>query len=443
MDLHPGTPYEVRCPLHRSIPFDESERAVIDHPYFQRLRAISQLGFAHLVYPGATHTRFSHALGVMHLAGRIFDRISAGSPHLFATEFDPETLAYCRRIVRLAGLLHDLGHLPFSHAFEPLLPAVEKLELPRKWFSRMDGNRQARHEDYSVAIVRALAADSQALFSEEEAQDISALIHDEVLPTPRLTGGNAGQSLYPLLKQIISGEIDADRMDYLRRDAHFAGVTYGNFDLDRLIQGLSCIPTTDGIALALDYNALFTYENYLMARFHMAMQVYFHQTLLPFDYFLHQAVKEGEIVIPLDGGLESVLDAREDVVLSKLYSARDKRWCSRIVRRRPAARLYRLDGDWDEGKKRRILEALIREGIDPIFIREERRLSNLGAGGEPDVPPIMVVESVLGVQRPRPLHEVSRLLKQYNQPFLIERLYCDPEQLESAVAVLHRELQAE
>jgi len=434
--------YEVRCPVHRSIPFNARELKLIDHPLFQRLRAISQLGFAHLVYPGATHTRFSHALGVMHLAGRIYDRITGGAPALFAGAFTPRALAYGRQIVRFAGLLHDLGHLPFSHAFEPLLPKRETLPLPREWYRDTDFGERARHEDLSVAMARALAEGPGALLTAEEAQDACALIHGGVRPTERLQalGGAPSRDPYPLLKQIISGEIDADRMDYLPRDAHFAGVTYGFFDLHRLIEGLSCVETERGLVMALDQDAVFTYENFLMARFHMAMQVYYHKTLLPFEHYLERAVREGEIGIPFDGSVESVLAAREDVVMDMLYQARHRKWSSRIVNRSPAARLYRGDEHDGAAVVERILDALREAGITPIHIRAERRVSNLDAEGAEGAAPIFVVEDVLGRERRTPLIHVSELLRHYNRTFVIERIYCDPEDQARAREVLRRAL---
>ncbi|MCH7814032.1 MAG: HD domain-containing protein, partial [Planctomycetes bacterium] len=125
----PALPYEVRCPLHGSIAFTELERKIIDHPYLQRLRAISQLGFAERVFPGATHTRFSHSLGVMHLAGRIFEQVLSTAWQLLAQSFTAKELVYIWKIIRLAGLLHDLGHPPFSHSFEPLLPPQYSFDL--------------------------------------------------------------------------------------------------------------------------------------------------------------------------------------------------------------------------------------------------------------------------------------------------------------------------
>lgn len=435
-------PFEIRCPMHGSIPFNERERAIIDHPTYQRLRFISQLGFSSLVYPGATHTRFSHGLGVMHLAGRIFDQIISTSPEVMEGLRNKEDRNYCRQVIRLAGLLHDVGHSPFSHAFEPLLPRRSFLPLPLDWYREPNPEAQATHEDYSVALIHALAETPGGPLDPQEARDIAALVHSEILPSPGLSGMGKGGGLnvFPLMKNIISGEIDADRMDYLPRDAHFAGVAYGYFDLQRLVSALSCVSTEGGLGMALEQNALYTYENFLMTRFHMAMQVYLHKTVLLFDHFLHRAVNSGEIECGLENDLENnldkFLDAREDTIMAKLHAARHKTWSGRIVERRHFSRLMQMPDNTTEAERERILDALANEGIETIHIREERRLSTLGTELESDGFPIQVREERLGRASLKPLHEVSVLLERYNQVFVIENLYCPPEDYSHGIEVL-------
>jgi hypothetical protein len=430
MDAPPAA-YEIRCPVHGTIPFSARELQVINHPLVQRLRCVSQLGLASLVFPGATHTRFNHSLGVMHLAGRVFDQIApslglsggpAGEPH-----------SYWRTVVRLAGLLHDVGHPPFSHTFEPLLPNKGRLPLPREWYRHLDPAARASHEDFSVAAIHALAQQSPPLLTLAEARDICALIDDGIVPTERLSRHAGRSSIYPVLKQIISGEIDADRMDYLPRDAHFAGVTYGHFDIERLIHALSSVETPHGRVMSLDHGALYTYENFLMARFHMAMQVYFHKTLLAFEYYLTQAVQDREIEFAIDGSVESLLNAREDVVTAKLYEARHRPWSARIVNRQPMRRLLELHEPRYQERREAILARLQEAEIKVVRLREQRRLSTLGLEG---VIPVYVEETDLGRTRIQPLHEVSGLLVRYNQLFTIENVYCDQADYPRAVQAL-------
>ena len=141
-------PFEIRDPIHGFIELDDWEREIVNHPVFQRLRRIRQLGLTDMVYPGATHSRFEHSLGVMHVATRMFEAIVDRRRDFLraAYKYDDAGLARDKRILRLAALLHDVGHAPFSHGGEGLMPEIEK-------------DRQFGHEQYSAAIVANLMRD--------------------------------------------------------------------------------------------------------------------------------------------------------------------------------------------------------------------------------------------------------------------------------------------
>ncbi|HEX7927284.1 MAG TPA: HD domain-containing protein, partial [bacterium] len=193
--------YEIRCPVHGTVTFSPRELRVINHPLVQRLRCVSQLGLASLVFPGATHTRFNHSLGVMHLAGRVFDQIAPSLELPGGAAGEAHT--YWRTVVRMAGLLHDVGHPPFSHTFEAILPTKGRLPLPRDWYRHLEPTARATHEDFSVAAVHHLSQGPEALLTSEEARDICALIDDAIAPSDRMAKPPGGPSIYPVLKQII------------------------------------------------------------------------------------------------------------------------------------------------------------------------------------------------------------------------------------------------
>jgi HD superfamily phosphohydrolase len=238
----------IRDPVHGFIRADPLEAALINSRPVQRLRFIHQLGFAFLVFPGAEHSRFSHALGAMHLAGRVYDALGSKSDGLLP----PGPRSRERRLVRAAALLHDLGHAPFSHSAEERFEAgLDHEEMTR----RLLGSRE---------IGELFARWGEGIATGDVA---------------RLLAGGEG-ALEKLLGQIVSGELDIDKMDYLLRDGLFCGVRYGSYDLERLLDTMLPLadPETGHWGIGVEEGGVHALEALVMARYYMFTQVYFNVT---------------------------------------------------------------------------------------------------------------------------------------------------------------------
>ena len=269
------------------------ELRVVDSPPFQRLRHIRQLALSNLVYPGAMHTRFEHSLGVMELAGRVFDVVTRDDNlhdevrKQFSDELTPENKAFWRRNLRFAALCHDLGHPPFSHAGEDL--------LPEGW---------TMHDSVSVALTikdggmlevwRGMAG--RRPDAEEVAQ--IAVGFDTDIWKPLEKSPEGGPWLQVLSKIITDAAFGVDRMDYLLRDAYYTGVSNGVFDYRQLTEALRLLPTikdsgeeSGELSLGLVRNGLHSAEAMAVARYLMYRQVYYHRTRRIYDFHLKQFLK--------------------------------------------------------------------------------------------------------------------------------------------------------
>jgi HD superfamily phosphohydrolase len=231
----------IRDPLWDTIRLDATAVRIVDSPSFQRLRYIRQLGLAHLVYPGATHTRFDHALGVYHLAQQAL-RLLQNTPSF--KEISPEDV----RVIPYAALLHDIGHYPYSHALEELEP------------ERIPGDHEALVGHFlSDPVVQ------------------SALGADSIIGVEDLVRGKSANPLQGL----VSGSLDLDKIDYLRRDARFCGVPYGDVDVDRLLHSLLVVadPITGKLEVGVHEKGVASLESLLFAKYQMFRNVYWHHAV--------------------------------------------------------------------------------------------------------------------------------------------------------------------
>lgn len=267
--------YEFRDPIFGFIKLDEWELDLVNHPVFQRLRRINQLGFTNMVYPGANHTRFEHSLGVMHIATRMFENIVERSRELLLKEFGFKDAGFDRdkKIVRLAALLHDVGHTPFSHAGEDVMP---EREFEKKY----------KHEHYSAALIKILMKDVI------ENHNLNQNFHIKAEEIANLIEGSPACGRTLIWKDLISSQLDADRSDYLLRDSHHLGVNYGKYDLNRLLVTLKFIklPEESAARLVFENGGIHAVEALIIARYMMFNQVYFQHTRRAYDFHYSKAL---------------------------------------------------------------------------------------------------------------------------------------------------------
>jgi len=304
--------HEIRDSIHVFIRLSSDERKVLDSPPFQRLRHIHQLALTYLVYPGATHKRFDHSLGVIELAGRAYDvvteNINSEVKEMLPDISDPLKRVYWRSALRMAGLCHDLGHLPFSHA-------AEKELLPAGW----------SHEKLTADIIRSEMM--QPIWDEMK------LKPDDIVKLalgPKEATDLKFSRWETILSEIIVGDaFGVDRMDYLLRDSHHIGVPYGRFDHYRLIDTLRILPqappdktgSPKELFLGVDAGGIHSAEALMLARYFMFSQVYFHPVRRIYDIHLKDFLKETltEGMFPTD--ISQLLLITDNEETAKLFAA--------------------------------------------------------------------------------------------------------------------------
>ncbi|MEG0867350.1 MAG: HD domain-containing protein [Hafnia sp.] len=317
----------IMDPVHGSIQIFDHEMKIINHELFQRLRFINQNDVLSLVFPGATHTRFAHSIGAMHLSQRIWDgiinqnaryRVIKRAP----TRAEEEALLYLNQCVRIAILMHDCGHGAFSHQLEHT-PGVKEILSNRKVFEKLwrgvDFSQwypqipvEICHEHYSVRAAHKILSDEiddegiclSDVISIMETTEISVSQRFKescTLASVFFTGHRDwkeedGESniepMISFLRCFISCEFDADKGDYMLRDALFAGVGYGNYDLDAMVNNLSTSDDGDWFGLVVNRKGLGALEDFVHSRFQMYRQVYNHKTSNGFELTLQMAIDE-------------------------------------------------------------------------------------------------------------------------------------------------------
>lgn len=280
---------EIADPIHKFIRFTDLEKKIIDSVVFQRLRRIKQLAGAHLVYPAAQHSRFEHSLGTMHVAG-------LAGEHLFSIgAIEKESI----QELRVASLLHDIGHGPFSHLFEEVL--------------KVTGNKN--HETIGAEII-----------CKTELGDILSGFGYSPKTISEISFGN---SKVKFKNEIISGSLSADLMDYLPRDGFFTGVEYGRVDYNRIINSFR---VTENECLALDISSFYSFESMMISRFEMFRAVYFHKTVRSAEVMLLHSILLSSKALNLSRlSLNDYLKLTDDSILWMISSSQNNKIAKEMI----------------------------------------------------------------------------------------------------------------
>jgi uncharacterized protein len=431
---------EIRDPIHGTLELSDGEVAVLDSRAYQRLRAIKQLGFSEFSFPGATHNRYLHSIGVAHLAGQAFD-------HIFRKwHFTrPEVNDRLRAVVRLAALLHDIGHGPLSHTTEEVMPKAAALNIrayqnlrrdlsfsPAK---ERDGNtdRQANHEDYTIKFITdsSLTETLRRCFPDLTPLHIACLV-DKTLAAPDDFFVDGGLDFRTILSQIVSSELDVDRLDYLERDAYFCGTNYGRVELNWLLANLAAHVVGNQVHLALNRRALYTFDDFLLARHHMHLMVYFHHKSIIYEELLNRYLTSPDCTFQLPADIEAYIGCTDYALYQHLETVHNP-WARRIADRKPYRMLFELHSSSATERPLKMKTALENSGIEVIHSSSQARLSKYHtASPEERAFTIYVVDEYDRQSDPFPLEEGTQIFARYEEIRSIDRLYVPPEKYNEA-----------
>lgn len=420
---------EVRDVIHGPIELYPWEMAIVDSLAFQRLRNIKQLGFSEFAYPCAVHNRYVHSIGACHLAGTAFREVF--KKHTFSSQ---ETFLHFYYLARASALLHDIGHGPFSHAVEHAMPPVSKLGLPDR--VAKDPKRQASHEDYTLKII--LDSSLTPILEKQYSRFGITPWHLACVMNLSLKEKDGffqdkSVNFRKVLHQIISSEMDADRMDYLQRDSYFTGVSYGKFDANWLLTNLGVYVESKIAHLALSEKALYTFEDFLLSRYHMFLMVYLHHKSVCYEKMMEFYLHSPNCSFRVAENVEDYIRCDDSVVYEHLRRDEQKNdWAERILHRRH----YKLAVEWrepiDQGKTKKAQEykSRLKAKNIPFFeVSSGKGLSNYVRPNlsslEPDENTIFVetVDGLSGEVAHRPVEQLTDLFRKYAEEKNIYRIY--------------------
>jgi hypothetical protein len=343
--------------------------------------------------------------------------------------------------VRIAALCHDLGHAPFSHCTEFAMPPLRALGItaydPARVAARLDAT--ASHEDYTIAVLtRSSLTGAIAEHFGFDGRHIAALVSREVEPPDDLFV-DGGQDYRRILSQLISSELDVDRLDYLVRDSYFSGARYGEIDVNWILSNLEWHVDPEGqVSLALDHRAIYAFDDFMIARYHMFVMVYFHHKSVVYEEMLKRHFTSPACGYSFPVDVEDYLPV-DDVHLHSWLRSTDEPWARRIVERRPYRRALELHGSAEEVGVSDVLARLADAGIDTLVAGSTGKLSRYNVIGQKreGAPRIYVIDRAPGRdERATALEDATRVFERYQDERHIARVYVAEDRVDEAQRIV-------
>lgn len=323
----------IRVPVWGHIPLDDALRKTISHPTFLRLKGIKQLSFAHYVFPGATHTRFEHSIGVYHLTKLILQRLLTNP---LTQSLQRKTFAFDEtscRLILASSLLHDIGHYPHAHLVENVAITSQN-DVVFKDHQDLTTERMFESREGFGSLAEILEREWKL-----DAREVATMVTGKKKMT---------------FSKLISGTLDPDKMDYLMRDAHHCSVPYGNIDIERLIE--SFVPDAPRKRFAITSKGVAPFESLMFAKYAMMRNVYWHHTVRAISAMLKRFMQDAldeEQLSPIDAQTifyrnsdERILDDLLDALPKPLFASAEL--LVAILERRPYKRAITIPANPDE-----------------------------------------------------------------------------------------------
>jgi hypothetical protein len=433
---------EIRDPVHGTIRLNKAEAAIIESQEFQRLRAIKQLGFAEFSFPGATHNRFLHSIGVCHLAGAAFDSIFSHRPLK-----NPQRLMQFKNVVRAAALLHDVGHGPLSHTTEDVMPLLSELNISAYRFRKSEPGqlsissseepKRASHEDYTIKYI----TDSPLTEIIKKHYDgftpyHIALLIDRSLEEQDDFFKDGDLDYRWILSQLVSSELDADRMDYLERDSYFCGTNYGKVDSHWLVSHMTSHVENGKVYLAINRRALYTFDDFLLSRHHMHLMVYFHHKSIIYEELLNRYLTSVDCKFRLPADINEYTKYNDHKLFEDIAMSKNP-WAQRIAQKKLYKVLLELHNTEASARPQKIKEELQANNIDVIWASSHARLSKYHSPSSLEkILPMFVVDPYNRWDKPNRIDDTTEIFSKYEGTRIIDRLYVKPEDLETAIKII-------